>query len=64
MYVYTYYINSLVSDIDECSDGISGCNQTCTNTIGSYTCSCQSRFYTLNADGHTCDGTTYMIILK
>ena len=28
------------ADRDECALGISSCNQICTNTYGSYTCSC------------------------
>ena len=40
-------------DIDECSDGSDNCDQTCTNTDGSFTCSCGSGF-TLDADGHSC----------
>ena len=31
------------------------CSQTCTNTNGSYLCSCNSG-YTLNADNRTCHG--------
>ena len=44
-----------MSDINECDEGISGCDQTCTNTNGSYTCSC-SDGYVLDADGHNCNG--------
>ena len=44
-----------LSDINECDKGISGCNQTCTNTNGSYTCSCYNG-YVLDADGHSCNG--------
>ena len=40
-------------DIDECSKGISGCSQLCTNTIGSYTCTCDNG-YQLTNDNHTC----------
>ena len=40
-------------DIDECSEGTSGCNQICSNTLGSYTCSCQDG-YELDIDNHTC----------
>ena len=43
-------------DIDECAERISGCNQTCTNIIGNYSCSCEPGLYTLNPDGHACDG--------
>ena len=42
-------------DIDECAEGTDGCNQTCTNTLGSRDCSCYSG-YRLNRDNHGCDG--------
>ena len=46
-----YFDNFL--DINECSEGISGCNQICSNTLGSYTCICQNG-YQLDTDNHTC----------
>ncbi|MGI4458269.1 hypothetical protein ACR2WA_25390 [Klebsiella pneumoniae] len=43
------------TDIDECADGSNGgCAHVCTNTDGSYECSCNAG-YVLNADGHACD---------
>ena len=42
-------------EIDECSEGTAGCAQTCTNTPGSYTCSCRSGFM-ISRDSHGCDG--------
>ncbi|CAH1271521.1 FCGBP [Branchiostoma lanceolatum] len=42
------------TDVDECGMNNGGCEQTCTNTMGSYVCSCDDG-YTLNADGHSCD---------
>ena len=42
-------------DIDECAEGTDGCAQNCSNTIGSYTCSCGSG-YRLASDGHSCNG--------
>ncbi|XP_066294756.1 IgGFc-binding protein-like [Branchiostoma lanceolatum] len=42
------------TDVDECGTNNGGCEQTCTNTMGSYVCSCDTG-YTLNADGHSCD---------
>ena len=48
-------MKSLLSDINECDEGISGCNQTCTNTNGSYICSCYNG-YVLDADDHSCNG--------
>ena len=43
------------TDIHECSEGISGCNQVCSNTIGSYYCTCFEGYY-LGGDNHTCLG--------
>lgn len=42
-------------DVDECKEGISGCQQVCNNTIGSYYCKCSSG-HRLAEDGHTCKG--------
>ena len=52
-----FYNNILnyYSDINECSGGSHGCSQICTNTIGSYTCSCNSG-YRLGSNGRTCIG--------
>ena len=47
------------ADIDECNEDSDGCAQTCTNTIGSYICSCGSG-YRLASDAHGCDGYIYM----
>ena len=44
------------TDIDECDlREINDCQQHCTNTVGSFNCSCQEGF-TLNVDGRNCDG--------
>jgi len=40
-------------DINECSDSNGGCQHNCTNTIGSYYCSCDAG-YSLDQDGHSC----------
>lgn len=45
----------IMVDIDECSEGASGCDQDCHNTQGSYVCSCRQGFI-LQQDGHTCKG--------
>ena len=42
-------------DIDECSEDSDGCAQNCVNTIGSYTCSCNTG-YNLGSDGRSCIG--------
>lgn len=43
------------TDLDECSSN-PGCDHYCENTEGSYRCSCRT-LYTLNSNGHTCDGS-------
>ena len=50
-------IQTLYLDIDECSsgNGLSPCQQTCTNTIGSYNCGCISG-YALQSNGYNCSG--------
>ena len=45
----------LSTDIDECSTSNGGCDQVCTNTVGSFNCSCNSGF-SPNTDGIACDG--------
>ena len=40
-------------DVQECKDHTDDCEQQCTNTAGSYTCSCMDG-YVLNSDGKTC----------
>ena len=48
-----------VTDIDECATDNGGCSQICTNTIGSYVCSC--RFgYTIGKDGKMCYGERHV----
>ena len=42
-------------DIDECAENTDGCAHTCTNSIGSYSCSCQSG-YRLASNGLWCTG--------
>ena len=43
------------ADIDECAEGTDGCVQTCTDTKGSYVCSCGVG-YRLANDSHGCNG--------
>ena len=42
-------------DVNECSTGNGGCDHSCTNTNGSYICSCDDG-YALSSNGHTCIG--------
>ncbi|KAG8174977.1 hypothetical protein JTE90_004709 [Oedothorax gibbosus] len=42
------------TDVDECTTGKSACDHDCTNTQGSYKCSCRGG-YVLQPDGRTCE---------
>ncbi len=46
---------TLLADINECNSDNGGCAQTCTNSEGSFECSCDAG-YTLNGDSRNCDG--------
>ena len=48
--VYVFLPNS---DVNECSTSNGGCHHVCTNSAGSFQCSCNSG-YSLAADGTTC----------
>ena len=55
---------SLNADLDECITGTSDCNDNadCTNTQGSYTCSCKPGF---TGDGKNCTGkNSYLFVLR
>ena len=52
-----------LKDIDECAVNNGGCDQNCTNTEGSFYCSCQMG-YNLNEDGRTCDGENGSLTLS
>ena len=58
----------LPSDIDECVSGVHDCHRlaSCTNTVGSYTCTCN---HPLSGDGKTCRYTAagkhfWLIVLQ
>ena len=48
----------LCADIDECTEDLDDCsvNADCTNTIGSFVCTCLSGY---TGDGRTCTGKSY-----
>ena len=52
---YMATVLSLIVDIPECERGLDDCdsNATCTNTIGSYDCVCNTGF---TGDGFNCTG--------
>ena len=41
------------TDVDECAEGTDNCQQVCTNTHGSFRCSCNTGL-SLQSDGHSC----------
>ena len=41
------------SDVNECAQDLDNCQQLCSNTVGSFTCSCEIG-YELDVDGFTC----------
>ena len=53
----------LCADMNECATNNGGCNQTCTNTVGSYECSCAEGF-TLTANNLNCDGKDSVISIN
>ena len=50
---YRLVNNTECVDIDECMDTICHTNGTCSNTIGSYSCACNSGY---TGDGKDCTG--------
>ena len=53
-YDYTYFYCSLFVDIDECTSGTHNCHSSlasCTNTVGSFSCTCNSPYF---GDGRSC----------
>ena len=53
-------LDSPLVDIDECSEGISGCSQVCDNTVGSFNCSCQSGYQNSELDHRICIGMKHV----
>ena len=45
-------------DTDECAQELDECDHNCTNTIGSYICTCMAG-YMLQADNYNCTGNKY-----
>ena len=54
-----------VLDVDECLYDNGGCDQKCSNTIGSYECSCdKGALYRLAFDQHTCDSEYWTFVFS
>ena len=50
-----YSLSFCYADINECLEGTDGCGQICSNTDGSYACTCNTG-YRLDANRHSCNG--------
>lgn len=61
-YIFNIIVLICVTDVNECSEELSGCDQQCLNTDGSYICSCDTG-YTLLPDSKTCQGRSDCLIL-
>ena len=55
------YFNFNSKDKDECALANGGCQHTCTNTDGSYKCSCNNG-YQLKPDGLRCEGRIMIVL--
>ena len=51
----SYFVIKTFSDVNECQASNGGCEQVCTNTDGSFQCSCRTG-YSLSSDGLNCNG--------
>ena len=53
---HTYFMPALfLLDVNECTKSSDGCEQNCTNTVGSFECSCDSGFV-LDDNHLSCNG--------
>ena len=59
----TIFVNAHILDVNECTDsGLNNCNvnATCNNTIGSYTCTCNTDF---TGNGFNCSGSIFVLAI-
>ena len=52
----------MITDINECSQGNGGCEHTCTNTIGSYYCTCNTGYLQVS-NGKHCSGNNNLTLI-
>ncbi len=55
VYFCYHYFSYTCTDINECSVNNGGCEHTCTNSEGNFSCSCNSG-YELDSNGFNCSG--------
>jgi len=62
--VSTCHFISTFTDINECATSNGACQHNCSNTNGSYYCTCvDSARYILSKDGHNCVGKQHYAML-
>ena len=57
--IYYSRLDLYILDIDECLSGNGGCNDTCENTYGSFSCNCHTGF--IYSEDETCEGKSLQI---
>lgn len=49
-----------VLDLDECAESVDGCEQVCINSVGSFSCDCNTG-YDLQPDLKACQGEYFLL---
>lgn len=52
--LFIFFNSPIILDINECAEGTSGCQYQCSNTVGSFTCSCPTGTNLNTTDLKTC----------
>ena len=60
---FYYHLFFQLPDINECDTDNGGCDHNCTDSIGSYDCSCDIG-YILATDNHGCNGKSINIVIR
>ena len=55
---------SNILDVDECKEGNGGCDHTCTNTEGSFECTCNDGYVNNEKDKTKCEGKHFCLFLR
>ena len=60
IFIIFLHFTILCADINECSSNNGGCAHTCTNSAGSFQCSCRTG-HTLAGNGRSCSGKQILL---
>ena len=55
VFIIRFFSKHVFVDVNECKNNNGGCSHRCSNTNGSFFCSCKEG-YQLQGDGLTCEG--------